>query len=217
MPLTTIARLTWSQEGFVRNVVFKNVLQREWRKSGFSRIMRELWRENHGRIKSTGPISTNIFCNVFFSFPQKSSWFLSDNIKWKQAETKCRSQHGFTKLASRGRGGGSSSIWWFSAEGDGGWQRKASGLFQIWQYQVRWRSSEFSMKVSFHFLSVLGKLWTWRYLQSTRHSGVLPLALSTTASSPSCRSCSSPAELWQKLSGRRKTWVSTSSMRSLLS
>ena len=70
MPLTTIARLTWSQEGFVRNVVFKNVLLREWRKSGFSRIMRELWRENHGRIKSTGPISTNILCNVFFSFPE---------------------------------------------------------------------------------------------------------------------------------------------------
>ena len=48
----TIARLTWSQGGFVRNVVFRNVSQPEWRKSGYCQIAKERWRENQGLIKS---------------------------------------------------------------------------------------------------------------------------------------------------------------------
>ena len=70
MPLTTIARLTWSQEGFVRNVVFRNVSQRVWRKSGYCQTVREQWRENQGLIKSTSTIISNTLWYVFFALSE---------------------------------------------------------------------------------------------------------------------------------------------------
>ena len=70
----TIARLTWSQGGFVRNVVFRNVSQPEWRKSGYCQIAKERWRENLGLKKSisTGEIFSEKGHVYFICFVRNS-------------------------------------------------------------------------------------------------------------------------------------------------